>query len=97
MRECHYGGTGSKSEPSWVKDNPVCCVWVEITNWTPNPGVAGYVIVNQPGGRIISASDLAQLRAAVQRFQQTIRKNGNSVEVLLGLLRNDALAGVAGG
>jgi hypothetical protein len=65
--------------------NPTCCVWLEITGWTPNPGDAGWIIVNQGGGSIISASNIEQLRTAVSRFKKSIRKNDNHVEVPVGL------------
>ena len=76
-------GPGIFSE---LKTNPVCCVWLEINGWMPNPGEPGYVIINQAGGSIISASNEEQLRAAVERFKASIRKNGDQVEVPAGLL-----------
>lgn len=69
-----------------MKYNPVCCVWVEITKWIPNPGEPGYIIVNQNGGSIVSASDEQQLRAAVERLKKSIRTIDGVVEVPLGLL-----------
>lgn len=40
------------------KRNPVCCIWFEINRFTPNPGQAGYMILNQPGGSLVTASNL---------------------------------------
>jgi hypothetical protein len=57
-----------------VEKNPVCCIWVEVTGWTPNPGVPGYFIINQSGGSIISASDEKQLKTAVEQFKRAVRK-----------------------
>jgi hypothetical protein len=70
------------------KTNPVCCVWIEISRWTPNPGTPGYIIVNQPGGSIITASNAEQLRLAVKRFKESIRVNDGEIQVPTGLLTN---------
>ena len=40
-----------------AEQNPVCCVWLEINHWTPNSGSPGFIIVNQPGGTLIQASN----------------------------------------
>src|SRR5438045_2737286 len=45
--------------------NPVCCVWLELRAWRPNPGTDGYVIIHQAGGTLITASSQQQLDAAV--------------------------------
>ena len=80
---------GDKVGVLQVHGNPVCCVWIELNNWgEPNPGAAGYVIVNQPGGSIITASDKKQLKAAVARFKKSIRKKDGKTEALLGLMTN---------
>ena len=68
--------------------NPVCCVWIEITGWTPNPGNRGYIINNQPGGSIIQASDADQLRLAVDRFESAATRYDDHVELPTGLLTN---------
>ncbi|QDU93637.1 hypothetical protein [Lignipirellula cremea] len=68
--------------------NPVCCIWVEISNWTPNPGAPGYLIVNQPGGSIVIASNEAQLAIAVKRFQSSMGGTGKEARVPPGLLTN---------
>src|SRR4051812_37001161 len=56
---------------SELERNPVCCIWIEVTGWVPNPGEPGYFIINQGGGSIISASDDEQLRKAVERFRKS--------------------------
>jgi hypothetical protein len=68
--------------------NPVCCVWLELTGWTPNPGKRGYMINNQPGGSIIQASDEEQLKLAVERFESSAKRYADHVEVPTGLLTN---------
>lgn len=68
--------------------NPVCCVWIEITGWTPNPGSGGYIINHQPGGSLIQASDEDQLRLAIERFEATATRNGDRLEVPMGILTN---------
>ena len=80
---------GDKVGVLQVQGNPVCCVWIELNNWgEPNPGAAGYVIVNQPGGSIITASDKTQLKTAVARFKKSIRKKDGKTEVPGGLVTN---------
>lgn len=68
--------------------NPVCCVWLEITGWTPNPGTGGYIINHQPGGSLIQASDEEQLRLAVEHFESTATRYGDHIEVPVGVLTN---------
>ena len=68
------------------KSNPICCVWLEISLGTPNPGEPGYIIVNQGGGSLIMASDVEQLRKAVARFKGSLRKVKDGVEVPEGVM-----------
>jgi hypothetical protein len=68
--------------------NPVCCVWVELTNWTPNSGNRGYIINNQPGGSIIQASDDEQLKLAIKRFESSIKTSTDGIQVPVGLMTN---------
>ena len=72
--------------------NPVCCVWLEITGWLPNPGQPGYIIVNQRGGSMIQASDGEQMRLAVERFAATAKRSADHVAVPAGLLTNYEIA-----
>jgi hypothetical protein len=51
------------------KTNPVCCFWVEIDGWAPNPGSAGFTIVLQKGGAIIRATNQEQLDRAILQVQ----------------------------
>ena len=76
------------------KVNPVCCVWLEISGWTPNPGEPGYVIINQGGGSLIRAANEKQLQAAVARFIASIDKTGKEIRVPLGLLTSYPIAKV---
>ena len=71
---------------SVMEKNPVCCIWLEVTGWTPNPGEPGYFVINQAGGSIISASDEEQLQKAVERFKKSIRKSADGAEVPLGMM-----------
>ncbi len=68
--------------------NPVCCVWIQIVPWVPNPGTGGYLIINQPGGSIIQASDIDQMKQAVERFKSSIRMHDGKAEVPMGMLTN---------
>jgi hypothetical protein len=74
------------------KTNPVCCVWLEVTKWTPSPGEPGYVIINQGGGSLISASDEKQLQAAVARFIASIDKSKKEARVPRGLMTSYPIA-----
>jgi hypothetical protein len=73
---------------SEMNHNPCCCVWIEVSGWTPNPGEPGYFIINQGGGSIISASNEEQLRAAVKRFTESIRRDSTGAQVPSGMLTN---------
>jgi len=71
---------------STLDTNPVCCVWLELRHWRPNPGEDGYVIVHQPGGTLITASTQQQLDAAVERFIKSSRKRNGKREAPVGLM-----------
>jgi hypothetical protein len=61
--------------------NPVCCVWLDLRLPVPTPGRAGYIVLHQAGGSTVTASDQAQLDAAVTRMV-TISKVVGGVRVL---------------
>lgn len=71
-----------------ARKNPVCALWLEITEWKPNPGRDGYIVVLQPAGGVIMASNAAQLELAAQRLTTLARVKGDSVELPVGLLTN---------
>jgi hypothetical protein len=75
-----------------MEKNPVCCIWLEVTGWTPSPGEAGYFIINQGGGSIISASDEEQLKRAVKQFKKTVRMGKNGPEVPVGMMTSYRIA-----
>lgn len=66
----------------------MCCIWMEISNWTPNPGAPGYIMVNQSGGSVVSASNQEQLVLAVKRLKQEMQGKGAEAKVPQGLLTN---------
>ena len=68
--------------------NPVCCIWIEITGWTPNPGSRGYIINIQPGASIIQGSDEEQLRQAIERLETIAARHGDHIKLPTGLLTN---------
>lgn len=68
--------------------NPTCVFWVEVTNWNPNPGESGYVIVVQQGGAILLASDVRQLDLAIERIKNEIEIKSDGVYLPVGLLTN---------
>jgi len=65
---------------SVLDTNPVCCVWLELRAWRPNPGSDGYVIIHQAGGTLITASSQQQLDAAVERFIKSSRMRDGSAK-----------------
>ena len=69
-------------------ENPVCCVWIELSRWLQNPGSPGYVMINQAGGSIIQASSEEQLRLAIEAFESVVERKGDFVEVPSGLVTN---------
>ncbi len=71
-----------------ARQNPVCCVWLEINHWTPNPGSPGFIIVNQPGGTLIQASNHEQMKLAVEKLKSVIRVRNGEAEVPMGLITN---------
>ena len=71
---------------SMLDTNPVCCVWLELRAWRPNPGTDGYVIIHQAGGTLINASSQQQLDAAVERFIRASRMRDGKREAPVGLM-----------
>ncbi|PQO45363.1 hypothetical protein [Blastopirellula marina] len=68
--------------------NPGCALWVEVTGFKPNPGVGGYVIVIQPGGIVLTATDAEQLERAIERIKQVRQVKKDGVYLPVGLLTN---------
>jgi hypothetical protein len=71
---------------SMLDTNPVCCIWLELRAWRPNPGTDGYVIIHQSGGTLITASSQRQLDAAVERFIKSSRERDGKREAPVGLM-----------
>ena len=70
-----------------MKGNPVCAFWIEV-GWKPNPGEQGYVIVVQPGGAYIRATDEAQLQAGVAELKKKIKIESGRYYVPTGMMTN---------
>jgi signal transduction histidine kinase len=66
--------------------NPVCALWLEVGLWKPNPSTPGYVILIQPGGGQIIASDLKQLEKAISRLNQLKRIRNGKTELPIGVI-----------
>jgi hypothetical protein len=61
------------SQAGIADTNPVCCFWVEIDGWKPNPGQPGYVVLFQPGGCVLRASNTEQLERAIAAIQSAAK------------------------
>jgi hypothetical protein len=72
-----------------VRDrNPVCCLWFQVTNWKPNPGEDGYIIVIQQGGGLVMASDDAQVGEALARLRKLMVIKDGKRYLPVGLFTN---------
>ncbi len=76
-----------------MKENPGCCLWLEIDPWRPNPSQDAYTIIIQPGGGRIMASDERQLEAAVQALLKASRRQEGQIELPIGLMTNYPVIG----
>ncbi|WP_417391759.1 hypothetical protein [Gimesia sp.] len=66
--------------------NPGCTLWLEVGSWKPNPSTPGYLILIQPGGGRIIASDVQQLQLAVDQLKQKKRVRDGKTELPVGLI-----------
>ncbi|QDT26655.1 hypothetical protein Enr10x_19650 [Gimesia panareensis] len=73
--------------------NPVCALWLEIGTWKPNPSTPGYLILIQPGGGRIIATDLQQLERAIEQLNQQKRIRNGMTELPIGVLTSYPLIG----
>jgi hypothetical protein len=69
-----------------ANENPGCAFWLKVEKWAPNPGQAGYIIVIQPGGAILIASESSKLDAAVTRIEKMRKTVGGKIYLPLGLV-----------
>jgi|GEM_PF-4850330 len=65
--------------PMSMSRNPVCCIWLQMTGWSPNPGWDGYIILVQPGGVRIEGSNIQQVELAVERIINELDKTGGEL------------------
>lgn len=66
--------------------NPGCAFWLEVGSWKPNPSTPGYIILIQPGGGLIMATDLKQLQRAIDQLKQKTRVRNGRTELPVGLI-----------
>ena len=64
-----------------VPTNPICCFWVQIDSWQPNPHTPGYVIIVQDGGAVLTASNIEQARLAVTALRRIARVSKGQVSL----------------
>ena len=65
----NLGNVGVASEAS-------CNLFIEIDSWTPSPRYSNFIIVLQPGGGIIRATDTTELRAAINALNDIKIQDG---------------------
>ena len=53
-----------------------CNLFIEIDSWKPAPRIANFVIILQPGGGIIRATDTTELRAAIHALNEIKVQDG---------------------
>jgi hypothetical protein len=63
-----------------LERNPRCCVWFEIVG-AANPGTDGWYVWHQAGGTIITATDMDQMKVAIEALNR-IAKTENEQRVL---------------
>src|SRR5690606_36460798 len=68
--------------------NPVCCFWIEIDGWKPNPGNARYLFQIQDGGAILLATDREQLTLAADRLKAELRWKDGIILLPKGIITN---------
>ncbi|WP_417384099.1 hypothetical protein [Gimesia sp.] len=66
--------------------NPGCAFWLEVGSWKPNPSTPGYIILIQPGGGLIMATDVKQLQRAIDQLKQKTRIRNGRTELPVGLI-----------
>ncbi len=73
---------------TWENErNPGCCIWLDIGTWQRS-GEPRYLIVIQPAGGVILASDTRQLTLAIDKLEEVLRYEGDKVLVPVGLITN---------
>lgn len=85
MRQlCELLGT-NESSVVVVAKNPVCCFWIEIDNWVPNPGCPGFVMAIQGGGAVLRASNVDSALRAVESLRNSIKRIDDRINLPLGV------------
>lgn len=73
--------------------NPICCFWLEVGTWTPNPGEPGYLIMIQPGGALLMATNIQQLNRAVDKLTKIKRVQGENTLLPVGVISSYPVIG----
>ena len=76
----------------YAKQNPVCCIWLEIDNWLPNPGEPGYIIVIQGGGARVLATSPKELKSAIDAIEKNITTRDGKAFLPAGIISSYAIA-----
>lgn len=74
--------------PLRATSNIVCCFWIELDQWKPNPMEAGYIVTIHPGGAVVRATDLEQMRSAIDAIKRVLKVEHGEVMLPLGVLTN---------
>ena len=71
-----------------VDENPGCCIWLEVGLWSPEPDRPGYLVIIQPGGARLIASNIEQLDAAIDAIRNVMEVDEGQVLLPVGILTN---------
>ena len=72
-----------------TEGGPGCALHIDIDSWQPSPRYANFIIVLQPGGGLIHATDTNELRAAIEALNKRKVKNGNYFDLPVPIVITD--------
>lgn len=71
-----------------AEENPICCFWVDVHDWTPRPSMPGYVMLIMQEGAVLQASDAEQAEIAIERLRADRRIINGQIWLPVGVLTN---------
>lgn len=71
-----------------VDANPICCLWLELDSWKPQPCQDYYILHFEKGGAYIKATSIEQMKLAVVRLKEIVKRKDGTVSVPIGMVTN---------